>query len=409
MQMTAELADRLAGQLRLVHGLAEAESVGVAVSGGGDSTALLILMQAWCDQGRLRLHAVSVDHGLRPESRDECMFVGGVAKDLGVTHEVLSGEIGPTGNLQESARRLRYSLIGEWAASNNLNYVALAHTLDDQAETFLLNLARGSGVDGLSAMPLVLHRSGVTWIRPLLGVRRAELRNHLRVNGYSWKEDPTNADVRFDRVRARNLLEEISSLGATVERLAATAGRMQDARIVLEEAAADAALRLTLTDDIGVTHFKDAFWGLPRDTRFRLAADAVRTSGRASYRPRIVPLGAALDSVRDGRPATLAGCMLVPASGAGFMVVRELNSCGPPVPWNAVWDGRWKLVGKEPPDGSMIGPLGREGLLLCANWRNVDRPRECLVSSPALRRHGELLSAPFAGMPNGWQFARVKA
>ena len=407
--MTAEIADRIAGQLRLVEGLADAESVGVAVSGGGDSTALLFLMQAWCAQSGHRLQAVSVDHRLRPEGREECMFVSRVADDLGISHEILSGEIGPSGNLQESARLLRYSLIGNWAASNNLNYVALAHTLDDQAETLLLNLARGSGVDGLSAMPLILHRSGVIWIRPLLGVRRAELRNYLRVNGYSWKEDPTNTDARFDRVKARNLLKEISALGATVERLAATAGRMQDARVVLEAAAADAALRLAMTDDIGVTHFKDAFWSLPRDTRFRLAADAVRIAGRASYRPRIVPLGTALDSVRDGRTATLSGCMLMPTTGAGFMVVRELKSCGPPVPWHAIWDGRWKLVGKDAPDGSMIGPLGRDGLLLCANWRDVDRHRECLVSSPALRRHGELLSAPFAGMPNDWQFTRVEA
>ena len=168
MQLTTDIAERLAVSLDNVHGLEEAERIGAAVSGGGDSMALLSLMRPWCARRGVELRVVSVDHGIRAESRSECRVTGELAAGLGVAHEIVSCRQLPAGNIQDAARRVRHSLIADWANRNRIKFVALAHTLDDQAETFLLNLARGSGVDGLAAMPVDVCRLGIRWLRPLL-------------------------------------------------------------------------------------------------------------------------------------------------------------------------------------------------------------------------------------------------
>ena len=142
--------------------------LGVAVSGGGDSVALL-LMLATVARGR-PLAAVTVDHGLRPESGDEAAAVEALCAARGIPHATLrwNGWDG-AGNLQDRARQARRTLIGAWARANGIGAVALGHTLDDQAETFLMRLARGSGVDGLSGMAPATRAEGVLWLRPLLG------------------------------------------------------------------------------------------------------------------------------------------------------------------------------------------------------------------------------------------------
>ena len=404
--MTTGIAERLAVSLDDVRGLEGAERIGAAVSGGGDSMALLSLMQPWCARRSVELRVVSVDHGIRAESRDECRLVGEFAAGLGVGHETVGCGPLPAGNIQDAARRLRHSLISEWAGRNRIRFVALAHTLDDQAETFLLNLARGSGVDGLSAMPAEIRRSGVHWLRPLLKVGRAELREHLKGEGIRWIEDPSNSDERFGRTRARRLFDSIGPLGATRARLAAAAERMQEAREVLEDAAAAAEEGIMTVGELGEVGFEAGFWRLRRETRLRVGARAVVEVSGSEYRPRIAALVSGLDAVRGGRCFSLSGCLLLPVPESGFTVVRELAACGPPVAANSVWDRRWRLGEGAPPPGSVIGPLGEEGLRECRGWHRSGRPREVLIASPALWSGGELLSAPFAGMANGWRFRR---
>ena len=330
-----------------------------------------------------------------------------LASRLGIQHDVLSCEVEATGNLQSAARRERYLVLSDWAGKKDVSFIALAHTMDDQAETLLLNLSRGSGVDGLSAMPTVVQRLGVYWVRPLLQVRRAELRKYLIKEGIEWIEDPSNEDDRFDRVKVRRLLTGLESIGASCERLSATAERMQDARAVLQEAARMASADVAVTGDLEETHFNAGFWELPNETRLRLTASAIKRASNSCYRPRIAALAAGLESVRAGRKFTLAGCLLVPTGKSGFSVVRELAACGPSVAACQVWDQCWQLDGPPPPPGSCIGPLGEGGLLECVGWRSTGRLKECLVSSPALRKDGQLLAAPFAGLPNGWRFWRT--
>ncbi|WP_114967069.1 tRNA lysidine(34) synthetase TilS, partial [Alkalilacustris brevis] len=186
----------------------DAPGLGVAVSGGGDSVALLLLVADWAAARGVRLRAVTVDHGLREGAAQEAEAVARLCAELGIGHDILrwQGWDGQ-GNLQDAARRARQGLIAGWARDHGLAAVALGHTRDDQAETVLMRLARGAGVDGLSGMAPLRLAVGLAWLRPLLDVGRAELRALLRARGVPWAEDPSNEDARFQRVRARRALE----------------------------------------------------------------------------------------------------------------------------------------------------------------------------------------------------------
>ena len=178
--------------------------IGVAVSGGSDSLALLFLLHEWA---QVPIAAATVNHGLREEAQSEVELVAGVCDDLGIPHRALKWQgWDGKGNLQDQARQNRYSLLADWARGERCETVALGHTMDDQAETFLMRLARSSGIDGLSGMDGRIWRNDQRFDRPLLSVRRAELQDYLTQRGVDWVDDPSNEDERFDRVKARKAL-----------------------------------------------------------------------------------------------------------------------------------------------------------------------------------------------------------
>ncbi len=410
MLLTGSPAARLDDALRSLGIGVGRETVAVAVSGGGDSMALFALMsELWREQpGNLR--CVSVDHGLRAESAAECESVREFAEARFHPHSTLrwKREERRAGNLQSEARKARYRLIADWARSKGIRTAALAHTLDDQAETLLLNLARGSGVDGLSAMPRRLRRNGIEWTRPLLGFSRSELRECLTERGVSWAEDPANSDARYDRVKARRMLDHLETLGATRERLAATADRMALARLVLERSAHAAAERIAEVSAAGDVEFGPEIWELPEELKLRLAAAALRFRSGADYRPRIDALKRCLANVGDGDASTLSGCVMSRMGGGGLRVARERAACPPPVPPGEVWDGRWAMSGETPPSGAVLGALGPEGLKECPDWRSTGLPARSLACSPAIWQDGVLVAAPLAGFSRGWAAELLK-
>jgi tRNA(Ile)-lysidine synthase len=394
--------------------------VGVAVSGGGDSTALLLLAHAWARaEGRL-VEAVTVDHGLREESRAEAEAVARRAAALGVRHALLAWDAGDgRGNLQARARAARRRLIADWARGRGIAAVALGHTLDDQAETVLQRLARGSGVDGLAAMAPVTEAEGILWLRPFLGLRRDALRAWLAAEGEAWAEDPGNADRRYQRVRAREALAALAPIGLTPERLAATAARMAGARVALEaDTAALAAAACVADDGFGETGFDPAPLGrAPREIALRLMAEVLGWVAGAPYRPRLVRLAAALDAVIAGRVGaglTLHGCVLR-LRGGRVVVRREPARAGPPVPAapGALWDGRWRL--EAVPAGARMAVIAAAGeaALGAAAWRETGAARETLLATPALWQLGAvgrpegLVQAPLIVAGGGWTFART--
>ncbi len=380
--------------------------MGLALSGGGDSQALAVLAAAWARPRGVALRAASVDHRLRAEATDEIALAARTCAALGIPHSTLVWEASPgTGNLQAAARRARQDLLGAWAVAAGLDYVALGHTRDDQAETVLLRLARGSGVDGLAGMAPLRAAGGITWLRPLLQVDRAALRAVLREAGVTWADDPGNADSRFHRVRARHLLAETATLGLDAETLAETAERMAAARHVLRAAAVEAAARIARVDRGDVLLAADALATLPSETRWRLLAQALCAVGGQVYRPRLKALRRIEAALAEGRGATLHGCLIRPfrRPDPHIRVMREpaaVAGCTAPAP--GPWDGRWQVTGPDMP-GARTACLGPAGLALRPDWRKAGLPHAAVLASPAVWTGSQLLAAPLLDPPGAWR------
>ena len=368
--------------------------IGVAVSGGGDSMALLVLLADWAKSCGRMIRVVTVDHGLRQDAAAEAQFVAKMCRDLALDHTVLQWDgANYRGNLQDEARKARLRLIGAWAQHHGLVAVATGHTQDDQAETFLMRLKRGSGVDGLSGMAPVVQRKGVAWIRPLLQMRRADLRDLLNQRGVSWVEDPSNQDVRFDRVVMRNALSYLDEIGLSVERLTQTAEAMARARQALEWATLSAARDCAEPMEIGTVQIDIAVWSaFPEEIRLRVLSHALNWVSGARYRPRLKALKACAQAVMDKRAHTLAGCYLAPFETNCCEISREISPVRPQDASLEQFDGRWTCCAGQ----GEWRVLGDAGLKLFPEWRETAQSRNALVASPALWYNNELKSAPFA-------------
>jgi len=376
----------------------------VAVSGGSDSTALLVHLADWAAVRGTALHAVTVDHGLRPEAAAEAAEVARLCDRIGLPHDTLSWQWDGQGNLSDAARRGRYAAIAGWARPLGIADVAIGHTADDQAETFLMRLARGSGVDGLAAIRHSRSALGIRWHRPFLGLRRADLRADLAARGLGWMEDPTNQDETYQRIRARQAMAALAPLGIDVACLVDTALRMQRAAAALGQAAADAARRIAQVDAGDVVFDMAGLAQLPAETRDRLVAGALVWVASAEYRPRYAALQAALSAVTDGRAATLHGCLLLPG-GNRLRIAREWKAVAEyEVPIAQTWDGRWRAK-RQDEAGLTVCALGEAGLAACPDWRATGRPRAALLAAPALWRKGVLVACPAAGLGDKTAFA----
>ena len=207
---------RLIDLARLFGPLGEAKGIGLAVSGGADSLALMLLAARWRDATPAAppLFVYSVDHGLRPEAAGEVAFVLAEAAKLGLPARALhwEGEKPATG-VSEAARAARYRLIGDAMRRDGADVLVTAHHLDDQAETVLMRLAHGSGLAGLRGMAPLAEVEGVTVARPLLGISRAELAALVAEAGLSPVADPSNADPHYERIRWRQAMPQLAALG----------------------------------------------------------------------------------------------------------------------------------------------------------------------------------------------------
>lgn len=207
--------------------------IGIAVSGGPDSLALLLMA---AEARPLSVEAATVDHGLRPESRAEAELVASICERHGVPHVILTAqwEEKPQTAVQERARAMRYRLLHSWAEDRGLGAILTAHHLDDQAETFLMRLARGAGVQGLAGMRRVarLSEASVPIVRPLLGWRHSELVEVCADAGVKPVDDPSNVDREFERVRVREALADSALVNA--QQVAASAAHLAQADVALQ-------------------------------------------------------------------------------------------------------------------------------------------------------------------------------
>jgi tRNA(Ile)-lysidine synthase len=362
----------------------------LAVSGGSDSAALMVLFADWLAlRGRREAAAhivLTVDHGLRAGSAEEARGVGIEVERLGFRHAVLTwaGEKPATG-LQEAARRARYALISDAMRERGIASLFTGHTRDDQAETLLMRLARGSGVDGLSAMapraPLLVaavdNSPTREILRPLLDVPKSRLRATLASRGLTWVEDPSNARTEFERVRLRGARAQLDALGLNEEMLARSARRLQRARAVLDGVtdafcASDAGI--VTADALGcITIDRSALRAAGEEIALRVLMRAIRAAGGTDEPVPYGRLEAIVAQCVSGSGAsaaqTLARALVTPEHGA---VVVEREPGRDPLPVlclapgeTGTWDGRFRIdVPADLAAGSLhVRPLTEPGLM----------------------------------------------
>jgi len=385
--------------------------LGVAVSGGGDSMALLHLLHGFCALHGCTLHAVTVNHGLRDQAAAEASMVADACAKLGVRHNTLFWDKWDgIGNLQSVARKARYDLMTAWAEEHDLGTVALGHTADDQAETFLMHLARRSGVNGLAGMKRRKLRDGITWVRPLLAASRQSLREYLEAAGVAWVEDASNQDMRFERIKARQVLGVLGDLGIDSDTLSEVALNMAEARKALDWQTFLAARDMVEVDAGAVVICDRKMRTLPDEIQRRLLIQALGWISGGAYPPRRAALAELMRSLKKGMAATVDGCHARRVRGH-IWIFRELNAVKDmQATPDTLWDQRWRLM---PPEGSVpegvdlkaltVRALGDEGLEQCPDWRSSGRPHAVLLSTPAVWEGDRVVAAPLAGLAQNWQ------
>ena len=305
----------------LFSGLEQFSALVLAVSGGPDSTALMVLAARWRKslKNKPALLAVTIDHGLRKEAKREAAATGRLARKLGISHRTLrwSGAKPKTG-LQQAARNARYRLLAEAARKAKAAHIVTAHTRDDQAETVVIRMSRGSGVTGLSAMARMSNLPGdgagqLKLVRPLLDIPKSRLIATLKAAKISFADDPSNRDPRFTRARLRALMPELAREGLDAERLSLLARRLKRADMAIEAvvdvAEAGLALGANIFDAVG-------FSQLPGEVALRLIGRTVARVGdeRPVELAKLEALMTALDAAqRSASPRfrrSLAGALV---------------------------------------------------------------------------------------------------
>jgi tRNA(Ile)-lysidine synthase len=308
----------------LFAGLQDLRGLVLAVSGGPDSTALLVLAARWAKRHKRgpKLLAVTVDHGLRPEAAREAAMVKRLARSLGVPHRTLHWRgRKPRAGLPEAARQARYALLAQAARGAGFAHILTAHTLDDQAETVLFRLARGSGLYGLTGMahavPLpVGDVREIFLVRPLLHVAKARLVATLEAARIAYAQDPSNDDPRFTRARLRKeLMPALAREGLDARGLARLAARLRRAEstIALAVDAARAALVPPPWPPRGPVVFETVpFAGLPAEVGLRLLGEAIAHTGNEGTveLAKLETLYEALREARSRLRRTLAGALI---------------------------------------------------------------------------------------------------
>jgi tRNA(Ile)-lysidine synthase len=416
----------------------------VAVSGGADSMALMHITQRALalvppqhkpmeEPGRQRLIVLTVDHGLRPGSADDAAWVAAQAANIGLSCTVLRWEgEKPAQGIQAAARAARYRLMHEALIAEAKPFDRLqrnlltAHHHEDQAETFLMRLARGSGIDGLSAMqgttfistaPMPEGAYGqLTVLRPLLDVPKSRLMATLRDAGLTWREDPSNERDDFERVRVRKALAVMAELGVSSEAIARSAGRLARARTSIARHAHDAADRLVdwhggVFASIALAAFND----LPREIAIRVLKLLMGAYGGESPDPRLSEVEALAERIQStsdrawpARAATLGGCRLDWRPGGDMRVWREAGRAALPAlqiepgTKSAVWDRRFEISASTELSGPIeVRPLGAAGWKQIRselpNLGKLHLPPGAAATLPACWRAKRLIAVP--GLP----------
>lgn len=354
------LTERTALLRLLPHILTNNQTVALAVSGGPDSMAM-----AWLAKeqfGIEHLHAFIVDHALRPESGQEAQTVKMRLTAMGIKTNILRWEHDQiTSRIHVIARQARYDLLIAACKTHNIKTLLLAHHKNDQAETILMRLAKGSGLRGLSGMKEAIERDGVTLRRPLLNTTKDKLIALCQTHQIPVVTDPSNKSDNYARGRLRRVHDALESEGFTEDRMIDLAARASDATDAITHYA-HAFLRTHASPTFGgaVQINRSAFKMLPRAIALEVLSSILQTIHNSPYAPRRAQL---LEILGREDTASLQGC-LIQKSEKHILILREpsaITDQKPIAPQETIlWDGRWQVTYKDTKTGLEIRALGTQ-------------------------------------------------
>lgn len=391
-------ADTLLSPLRRFSRLA------LAVSGGPDSLALLSLVHRWRGPDAATV-VLTVDHDLREGSRAEAETVAQAAKVLGLPHAILTWRHGPVaGRVQARARQARYDLMAAYCTAHGIPALLTAHHLDDCAETFLMRLKRGSGLDGLAAIPEEGSWAGLTLLRPLLDVPKARLVATVQAAGLPFVTDPSNADPRFERSHVRRDMQTLEGLGFTAEAMALSARRLRRARAGLDAAVNTFLGTHSARSAAGYASVDlEALQEAPEEIALRTLQKLIGAVGGSLEPLRLAKLEALQAALKTdpGKGHTFGRCQIVPQQGRLY-VFREMRKEGLPVldlqpGARTLWDNRFRIALSAEAGGPVtVRALGEEGLraLKVREGLSASMPSLAARALPACWRDEDLLGLP---------------
>jgi len=375
-------AEEFEGLMRPLGPFEAAPQIAIAVSGGRDSIALASLCDRWVRSFGGKSVLLTVDHGLRAESANEAAFVAEWAENREIECHILRWEgIKPETAIQEAARSARYALMESWCRKKGILHLFLAHHQDDQGETLLMRLAKGSGAAGLAAMAPIVETRHLRLLRPLLPISRNRLEATLEQQGMAWVDDPSNDDPKYDRTLVRQLSGDLKESGLDEGLLSALSGDFAKLRKKMDE---EAALFLGQHVALHPAGFAKlpvrALAGVSDDFGTAVLARLLRTVGGGGYAPNQNKLNRLQNSLAIPKfsSATLGRCRVM-LRGDDFFVFREARNLPVPVelaPEEEIeFDGRFFI---KTPSHCRVAPLG------VAGWKEIlTASKDCLEGIPA--------------------------
>lgn len=365
--------------------------IAVAVSGGADSMALAWVAAIWIRSVGGRMTALTVDHGLRADSAAEAALTGDRLRALGIDHEILVWQgTKPKSGVQAEARKVRYGLLENWCRQHGVLHLLAAHHADDQAETIMMRLARGSGPDGLAAMASLRELSACRLLRPLLNFPKARLIATLRTAGIAWVEDPSNVDPKYARTGLRARLAD-----ADVPGIIQAGQRFARARVALEvETARWLGCFASLSPAGYLTLERPALAAGAAEIRLRVLGRAVCVVGGDPYPPGIAAVERLEARLAVGGGATLGGARF-DVTADRIAVFREARNLPQPQCLGAGtirWDGRFDVMAGPEAAGLSLRPWSPE---VAVEWPRKawpawleKLPSRARVGVPIVERNG---------------------
>ena len=371
------------------------DELGLAVSGGSDSLAMLYICNDWAVEKKVKLHCVTVDHKLRPGSLKEAQLVAGHCNGLGINHEVVEWkhEKELNGNVSDLARSARYELIDKWR--KKLSFVLVGHTQNDQIETFFMNLKRGSGIEGLRGMPVSFKRpEGYYILRPLIHTPRESLQQFLVEKNINWVSDPSNYNEDFERISQRKTWEILKLKGFSESRIELSVEHMRRAHDALKHMLPIHFKQIGKQELTDLLWNYNAFISLPEEFKLRLISAAVMWNGNLHYRPRFKAVLDILENIKVKKTTVLGGTLFYHHAGK-IRITTEFQSIKDNTVnciLGSVWRNVWEV--KREIKGGYIKPIGINGNNQLSKQQRTLMPYRSRIIQPGIFLKEKLLLAP---------------